>query len=345
MSQKLKPAPAGTAAGTIAAPVAEPRRALQPARYATVGALVLMVVVFSILKPGDFATWDNWRSILSQGALLAIIAGGLTLCLIQWDFDLSIGAMATLGGLTAALLVRHGWALPLAIVATVALGCLVGLVNGIVVVRFRVSAFIGTLAMMSILGGVGLWWTGGTPVPITDMAFQRLAFRQVAGVPLPVIVAIVWYLVLWVVLERGKLGRKLYAVGSNREAARLAGLRVPRIRILVFTVCAAAAAAAGVLLASTLQGGYQGAGDAFLLDAYAAVFLGAVTLRIGKFDIFGTAVGILILAVMTNGLNLLALPTYLISIIKGVILIVGVAAAAGATRGGRTSGGGGGLGG
>ncbi|MEA2256392.1 MAG: ribose transport system permease protein [Solirubrobacteraceae bacterium] len=306
------------------------------ARWATIGALLVMVVAFSALKPDDFATWENIRSILSQGAILAIIAGGLTLCLISWDFDLSIGAMATLGGLVSALLVAHGIPLGVAALMTAGLGATVGLINGIVVVKFRVSAFIGTLAMMSILGGVGLWWTAGVPVPITNVPFMRLAFNQVAGIPLPVLVAIGWYAVLWVVLERGKFGRKLYAVGSNQKAARLAGIRVPAVRIVVFTLCAAAAALAGLLLASTLAGGYQGAGDAFLLDAYAAVFLGAVTLRIGKFDIVGTAVGILILAVMTNGLNLLALPSYVISIVKGVILIVGVAAA-GISRTGRTS--------
>jgi ribose transport system permease protein len=306
------------------------------ARWATIAALLGMIVAFSILRPDDFATWENARSILSQAAILAIIAGGLTLCLISWDFDLSIGAMATLGGLTSALLAQDGLPFALVIAMTVALGAVVGLVNGLVVVKLRVSAFIGTLAMMSILNGLGLWWTSGLPVPITSIPFQELALNKVAGIPLPVIAAVVWYLLLWVLLERGKFGRKMYAVGSNQSAARLAGIRVSSIRIVGFVLSAAAAAAAGIFLASTLQGGYQGSGDAFLLDAYAAVFLGAVTLRIGRFDILGTAVGILILAVMTDGLNILALPAYLISIIKGVLLIGGVAAA-GFSRSGRSS--------
>lgn len=297
------------------------------APYGTIAALVLLLATFGIAKPDQFLSSDNLLAILSQGSLLAIVAGGLTLCLISFDFDLSIGAMASLGGLTIALLLQDGMPLLPAVALVVLLGATVGLVNGLVVVRLGVSAFIGTLAMLSILNGLGLWWAGGSTVPIVNEAFSSWATAKVAGVQVPIVVALVWYLVLWVVLERTTIGRQVYAVGANPEAARLAGLKVRSMRVSAFVVCSTAAAVSGMLLASQLFGAYQGAGDAYLLDAFAAVFLGAVTLRLGQFHVLGTAVGILLLAVMTNGLNIVGLPAYLVSILKGLILIGAVAVA------------------
>lgn len=295
--------------------------------YGTVVALLGLVIVFSALEPTNFARTANIKGILTSAALLAIIAGGLTACLISWDFDLSIGGMATLSGLTVALLLQSGWSIPLAVAAALALGLVVGLTNGLVVVKLRVSAFIATLAMLSILTGLGTWWASGASVAILDAGFLKWATVEVLGLKLPVILAIAWYVVLWLLLERATIGRKMYAIGANRAAARLAGLPVSRLRVFAFAICSLGAAFAGILLAARLTGGYQAAGDAFLLEAYAAVFLGAVTFRLGQFNILGTAVGILLLATLGNGLNVMGVPNYVISIVTGVILILGVAIA------------------
>jgi ribose transport system permease protein len=297
------------------------------APYGTVVALVVLFAVFAVVKPSEFLASDNLLAILSQGSLLAIVAGGLTLCLISFDFDLSIGAMVSLGGLTVALLLQEGVPASAAVGMVLLLGLMVGLVNGLVVVRLGVSAFIGTLGMLSILEGLGLWWAGGSAVPVLDANFASWATSKFAGLQLTVIIAVIWYSVLWVVLERTTWGRYLYAVGANQEAARLSGLRVRSTRVAAFMVCAGAAAATGILLTSQLSGAYQGAGDSYLLDAFAAVFLGAVTFRLGQFHIFGTAIGILLLAVLTNGLNIVGLPAYLVSILKGVVLIGAVSLA------------------
>jgi ribose transport system permease protein len=180
---------------------------------------------------------------------------------------------------------------------------------------------------MSILNGLGTWWAGGASVTVNNVTFTNWATNKVAGIPIPVIVAIVFYAVLWFVLERTTIGRRIYAVGANAEAARLGGMPVSQVRAGAYVVCAIGATAAGLLLTSKLFGAYQNAGDPLLLDAYAAVFLGAVTLRLGQFHIVGTMVGVLLLAVLSNGLTIMGTQSYVGDLIKGGILIAAVAAA------------------
>jgi ribose transport system permease protein len=295
------------------------------APWGTIGALALITLAFAASKPSTFATVDNLKVIFDQAALLAIVALGLTLCLISWDFDLSIGAMATLAGLTVALLLQHGWPMGWAIAVTMAMAAAFGLVNGLIVAKFKVSAFIGTLAMASILTGLGNWWTNTAAIPILSSSFYNLDTVRVGRVHFPVIVAGAVFVVTYVTLEHMKLGRKLYAVGANPAAARIAGIRVSYLRIGAFSFCSVAAALAGILLAARLAGGYQGSGDPFLLNAYAAAFIGAVTLKIGHFTALGTVVGVLLLTVVTNGLNILGTPLYVTQIVEGGILIAAVA--------------------
>jgi ribose transport system permease protein len=297
------------------------------APYGSIIVLVAMVGYFALSHPDQFWTRDNLIEILNDGSLLAIIAGGLTLALISLDFDLSVGAMATLSGLTAALLLAHDMSLGLAILLTLGLGLVVGLVNGFVVVRLGVSAFIGTLAVMTILQGLGTWWADGASVNVDNVTFTNWATDEVAGIPLPVVVMGVWYLLLWFLLERTTIGRRIYVVGANPLAARLGGMPVSTLRIAAFVASALAATVAGLLLTSKLFGAYPAAGDPFLLDAYAAVFLGAVTVRLGQFHILGTLVGVLLLSVMSNGLTIVGAEAYVTNLLKGGILIAAVALA------------------
>jgi ribose transport system permease protein len=289
--------------------------------------LVAMVAYFAYNYYYEFWTKDNLIALLSDGAPLAIVAGGLTVALISLDFDLSVGAMATLSGLTLALLLGKSVPLGLAILMVLALGVIVGLVNGFVVVKLGVSAFIGTLAVMSILGGLSTWWASGASVNVTDVTFTGWATDMVWGLPYPLILAIVFYFFLWFVLERTTIGRRIYAVGANAEAARLGGFNVARLRMGAFVICAVGATVVGLVLTSKLFGAYQNAGDTLLLDSYAAVFLGAVTIRLGQFHILGTAVGVLILSVLSNGLSIIGTEAYVGNLIKGGILVAAVAIA------------------
>lgn len=289
--------------------------------------LIAMVAYFAGSYSSQFWTTDNLVALLNDAAPLAIVAGGLTVALISLDFDLSVGAMATLSGLTLALLLEKHIALGPALAVVFALGAVVGLVNGLVVVRLGVSAFIGTLATMSILSGLGTWWAGGASVNVNDTTFTNWGLNKFAGIPIPVIVAIVFYAVLWFVLERTTVGRRVYAVGANAEAARLGGMPVAWVRTGAYVVCALGATAAGLILTAKLFGAYQNAGDPLLLNAYAAVFLGAVTLRLGQFHILGTMVGVLLLAVLSNGLTIMGTQAYVGDLITGGILIAAVAVA------------------
>jgi ribose transport system permease protein len=294
------------------------------APWGTVISLVALIFGFGLAEPDVFLTTSNLRTVLGESAHLGIVAAGLTLVLISWDFDLSVGAMATLSGLTIALLLEQGVPMLPAIVLAVLLGSAVGLANGLIVAWLNVSAFIATLAMMTIVGGVGRFFSQDT-VPISHTTFLDIDFDLVLGIPLPAIIAILVFIGLWVLLERTKIGRLLYAVGANPRAAYIAGIPVRLVRISAFVGASSLAALAGVLIASRLSGGYHGAGDPLLLMAFAAVFLGAVTIRLGQFHILGTAIGILILAVMRNGLDILGWESYVIQIVTGLILIVAVA--------------------
>jgi ribose transport system permease protein len=276
------------------------------APWGTVAALVALILVFGIAKPSEFISWGNFQTILAAGAGLGIVAAGLTLVLISGDFDLSVGAVATATGFVAALLCQHGWPVGAALLAAVLFGALLGLINGFVTVVLNVSSFIATLAMLTIATGLATWWSKGESVPVGSQTFLDLSATKVIGIPLPAVIAFVIYAAIWVVLERTRPGRMLYAAGANPEAARLAGIRVGLTR---------------------LSAAYHGAGTPYLLDAFAAAFLGAVTLRLGQFHILGTAVGIALLTVLTNGLDVLGAPSYVAQLMSGCFLIAAVAMA------------------
>jgi ribose transport system permease protein len=301
------------------------------APWGTIVALGVLILVFSLAKSELFLTTSNLKALLAESAGLGIVAAGLTLCLVSWDFDLSVGAMATLSGIVVALLLEHGNGIVLAIALSILLGVAIGLINGVIVARLNVSAFIGTLGMMTILGGLGNWWSDSKTIAITNQGFLNIAFDEVAGVPLPAIIALVIFVALWVILEKTTYGRRLYAVGANPNAAHIAGIRVRTVRTSAFVGASTLAAVAGLLLASQLSGGYHGAGEPYLLNAYAAVFLGAVTLRLGQFHIVGTFIGILILSVLSNGLAVLSTPSYVTQLATGAILI-GAVSLAGVSR-------------
>ncbi len=297
------------------------------APWGTIAALAAIVLVFAIAKPSEFLAWGNMQQILSQGAGLGIVAVGLTLVLIVGEFDLSVAAVATASGFVAALLVQDGMAVPLAIVLAMAFGATLGAVNGFVTVFLNVSSFIATLAMLTVATGLATWWSKGESIAITNPGFLDLARDKVVGIPLTALIAIVIYVIVWIVTERTRVGRMLYATGANPGAARLAGIRVGLVRMSAFSVCSLLAAIAGVLLAARLSAAYHGAATPYLLDAFAAAFLGAVTLRIGQFHVIGTAIGVLLLTVLTNGLDVLAAPSYIAQLISGCFLIAAVAVA------------------
>lgn len=303
-------------------------------RYGTIIGLLLMVLFFSINAPGVFLSRANFLNILSQASLTAIIASGLTYTLVVGEFDLSIGYVASFVGLiVTGLMAYEGFPIWLSIICALALGAGIGILNGLLVTKVRINAVISTLGIGTMLTGIGFTYSAfpiatGIPRAFTDISLGRIVF----GLPNPVIIMVVVLLALWTVLNKTDIGQKMQAVGSNMEAARLSGIRVDRIKIFAFATAGFCAALTGTLLSSLLGSGTLAAADGYLLDAFAAVFLGSATLREGEFHITGTLVGVLILAVGFNGLSIFGAPTHFQPIFKGGILVLAVGMSALARR-------------
>ncbi|CCV08295.1 Monosaccharide-transporting ATPase [Mesorhizobium metallidurans STM 2683] len=297
------------------------------ARYGTIIGLLAMIVTFSILSPHAFPTVNNFTNVLNQASLAMIIAGGLTLAVVVGELDLSIGFAASLHGiLITGLVVHDKLPIPLAVVIVIALGAVIGLVNGFIVTKVKVNSVIATLGVGTILTGLAFAYSAGVPIVAgVPEAFLQLSLgRWLFGIPNNIIVMILVLGGLWLLVERTPLGQEIQAVGGNAVAARLAGVNVDRIKILGFVISGMCAALTGILLASRLGSGTASAADSYLLTAFAAVFLGSATLRDGEFHVLGTLVGALIIAFGFNGLNIFGAPTFSQYVLQGAILIIAV---------------------
>jgi ribose transport system permease protein len=295
-------------------------------RYGTLILLALMILVFALLEPSTFATKDNLVNVLNQSALAAIISIGLTFPLVAGEFDLSVGYQASFAGVVCAgLMERTGLPIAAAIAAVLVLGAAIGLVNGLIVTRIGVNALIATLGIGTIVVGLNYAYANGLPIQLADPAgFIELSLGEFLGIPYPVYAMFVVAGVAWVVLNRTAPGYQMQAVGGNPVAARLSGIRVDRIRTLVFVIAGVCAALTGILLAARTGSGAVDAGDSFLLSAFAACFFGSSVLRDGQFHIGGTIVGVLAVSIGFNAIAILGLNTYTQYLLQGGLLIVGV---------------------
>jgi len=288
--------------------------------------LAIMLVGFSLVLPDTFPTMDNFRAIAGNQAIGAILAVALVLPLACGAFDLSIASVMTLSGIVAAGMFHSmEAAVPVAILAAIAVGALFGLLNGIGVAVIGIESLIVTLATGSIATGIAQWWTNGAV--FTDhipKSFQDFGQSQWAGIPLPVIYLVVLAAVIWWVLERMPVGRYIYALGDNFEAARLTGLRTRRLTIGSFVAAGALSGVAGVVLAAKSGSGNPTIGASFLLPAFAAVFLGATIFRPGQYNVVGTIVAVFIVAVGLAGLTQLGVAFYIEPVFTGVVLLVAV---------------------
>jgi len=296
-------------------------------KYGTVFAMAIMILIFGLAVPnGAFLRTTNLLAIVNQSALTAVIAAGLTLVLVVGEMDLSVGYGASLAGIiVTGLMLNQGLPMPVAILVTVAMGAAIGAVNGTLVTKAGVNAVVATLGVGTVLIGLSYGYTAGAPIISVPKGFTDLTLGRLGGIQNPI-----WYMlailaVLWVVLNRTPLGQRMQAVGANKSAARLAGIRTDRVTIAAFVIAGSCAAITGILLASLLGSGTVSAGDGYLLDSFAAVFLGAATLRDGEFHIVGTLIGVLVVNVGFNGLSLFGTPTFWQFVFKGGILVLAVA--------------------
>jgi inositol transport system permease protein len=283
-------------------------------------ALVAIGTVLAFAHPG-FLTVPNLLNVARQISINGILAVGVTLVLLTGGVDLSLGSVVALAGVVAASMAHPDqYPLVVPIGLGVAAGALCGATNGLLVTRGRVPSFIATLGMMTAARGLALVVANGRPVSNLSRDFTWLG-GDVGGVPIPALVLVGLALATSLVLNKFRLGRHLYAVGGNAEAARAAGINVGAIQLFAYTACGALAGVAGVVLAARITTGQPNAGVGYELDAIAAVVIGGTSLSGGVGRVGGTILGALLVGVINNGLDLMNVSSYYQAIVKGVIIV------------------------
>jgi ribose/xylose/arabinose/galactoside ABC-type transport system permease subunit len=292
------------------------------ARYGTLIGLVAIVALFSALSPGAFAQPSNLINITQQMSLLAIVALGATFVMSLSEFDLSVGAVVSMAGIVAVTLFGLGWGVFATVAVTLAAGFVVGCASGFLVATYRMPSFIVTLAMGTIIGGFTYWVSAGaTLFSGIPAGFRDIGRGYLAGMPVLTLWALAATGIAILVLDYTELGRRVLAIGGNREAARLTGVPIVRNSVWAFGLCTLFAAIAGLLLTARLGSAHPTGGAGFLLQAYAAVFLGMTAFRDGQPNALGTLLGAAIIAVVANGLTIQGVPNYLQDIFTGMIIL------------------------
>jgi len=301
-------------------------------RYGTVAGFVVILVFFGIRLPDTFMTAQNWLNITQQLSMLMVVAAGMTIVMVMGDFDLSVGSMASLSGIVAAILFGLGAPIWLAVGAALLVGLVGGLFNGALVSLVGILPFVATLATLTIFSGAAFVISGGKtisgraiPEAFGEFARQGLSIGT-ATIPNLTIVAVIVVVAVWVLLEQTTIGRRLYAIGGNVEAAYLSGVPVRRLKLLAFSLTGLSAAGAGLLYASRVASANPTQGSGLMLNAIAAVFLGMTMSEQGEPRILATLIGVLILGVLDNGLTQMSVDSYVRQILVGAIIVIAVAA-------------------
>lgn len=302
-------------------------RALTVARFALPALLAVFIVFFSIMRPDTFATFGTLRTILTTQSVLAVLALAALVPLVIGTFDLSIGAILGLAAiLVPGLPARQGVPLALAVVLALLAASAVGLINGWLVGRVRLNSFIATIGMSAIVGALVLAFSGGAVIfQNVPPGLRSIAQTELAGLPLPIYYVAVVATVLWFVLEHTPLGRHMAAVGGSAEAARLSGVNVATVTLVGFVAAGLLAGIAGVIQAGQLGTGNPAVGPPLLLPAFAAAFLGSTSIKVGRFNVWGTMFAVVTIATGLTGLELMGVPQWVQPLFNGLALIVAVA--------------------
>ena len=297
--------------------------------------MAAILLTFWVLLPQTFMTVQNWLNISQQVSMLLVVAVTMTVVMAMGDFDLSVGAMASLSGIVAAMLFTQGWPVPLALAAAVATGIAGGLLNGTLVSLIGILPFVATLATLTIFSGAAFMVSDGRtifgadiPPGFSDFARGGLPLwtegDRVIRLPNLTLVALGLTAAMWILLEQTTYGRRLYAIGGNRDAARLAGVRVTALRLSAYAFTGAGAAIAGLMYAARVASANPTQGDGLMLTAIAAVFLGMTLTENGQPRVAATLAGVLILGVLDNGLTQRNVDSYVREVLVGLIIITAV---------------------
>ncbi len=304
-------------------------------RYGTLIGFAAILVFFTVMLPDTFLTGRNWLNISQQMSMLIVVAVTMTIVMVMGDFDLSVGSMASLAGVVAAILFTFGFPVWVAVAVALLVGLAGGALNGTLVSLVGILPFIATLATLTIFSGAAFLISGGRtifgrdiPTDFSNFARTGLPLGTIAGqhlkLPNLTIVALVVILIVWVLLEQTTFGRRLYAIGGNAEAARLSGVAVKRLRLIAFALTGIGAALAGLMYASRVASANPTQGSGLMLNAIAAVFLGMTMSEEGEPRVHATVIGVLILGALDNGLTQMSVDSYVRDILVGVIILAAV---------------------
>jgi ribose transport system permease protein len=284
----------------------------------------LLVIVFFSVTSENFLSFSNALNILSNITLIGIVSIGQALAIISGGFDLSVSGTVSLGAVTYAILVNRGVPIPLSMLLSVLSGSTVGLANGLIITKIGINPLITTLGTLSIGVGLAYTLTNGLTTPFTNLNAAVLADTTVGGISYYVLAFVVLAIAGWLVLRNTVFGRMLYAIGGNREASRLAGIRVDLITTIVYVLSGSLSAFAGLIIASQLFAGSATVGSSAALSSISAVILGGAALTGGVGGIPGTMVGVLVLGTISDGMALLAVPAFYQQIATGAVLLLAV---------------------
>lgn len=287
--------------------------------------LILLIVVINIMNSA-FLDLSNLLNLLRQVSINGLIAFGMTFVILTGGIDLSVGSILALSSAFTAILITSGLDPIVALIVGVLGGFLLGVFNGVLVTFGSMAPFIATLATMTIFRGLTLVVTDGNP--ITNLGdsymFQLFGKGYFFGIPVPAVTMIIVFIILAIILQKTTFGRHTYAIGGNEVASKISGIKVNRVKILIYGISGLMSALAGAILTSRLNSAQPTAGTSYELDAIAAVVLGGTSLTGGKGRIVGTFIGVLIIGVLNNGLNLLGVSSFYQQVVKGIVILIAV---------------------
>lgn len=293
-------------------------------KYGIYFALVIIFVVLSFVSDTFFTT-TNLINVLKQASIVSVIAIGMSFCLITGGFDLSAGSVMALSGVVSAMLaVQSGVPIGLALGAAIAVGALCGLINGVLVAKGGIAPFIVTLGMMLAVRGVALVITNANPVFGLPKSFTYIGSGKLGSVPVLVIVTIIVLVIAYVLLEKTRFGRHVYAIGGNEKSAHVSGIGIVKTKIWVYIIMGALSGLGGLMLAGRIQNGNPTMAEGYELDAIAGAVIGGISTSGGIGRIHGAVIGALLLTIISNGLDLLNVSSHYQQIVKGAIIIAAV---------------------
>ena len=294
-------------------------------RFLPLVGLTLLVIVITAMNQ-QFLSPDNLLNLLRQVSINGLIAFGMTFVILTGGIDLSVGSILAFSSAMTALIITSGVDPMFAMLLGCLVGVLAGAVNGLLVTAGGMAPFIATLATMTIYRGATLVVTDGNPITgLGDsLMFQLFGKGYFFGIPVPAVTMAVTFVILYIILNKTVFGRETYAIGGNETAAALSGIKVNRRKIMIYALSGLMSALAGIILASRLDSAQPTAGETYELDAIAAVVLGGTSLMGGKGRIVGTLIGVLIIGVLNNGLNLIGVSSFYQQIIKGLVIVIAV---------------------